>query len=46
MVYADLDASYTRNFVPGDKGDFARLIGRQTTPLSDAVTAGLKNLQS
>ncbi|QEV19585.1 SDR family oxidoreductase [Streptomyces alboniger] len=41
-ILVDVDAAVGRGRLAGTTGDLARLIGRPTTPLADAVSAGLR----
>ncbi|MEU1016778.1 SDR family oxidoreductase [Streptomyces sp. NPDC005900] len=41
-ILVDVDAAIGRGRLAGTSGDLARLIGRPTTPLADAVAAGLR----
>lgn len=40
-VLVDVDAAVARGLLAGTSGELARLIGRPTTPLAEAVAAGL-----
>ncbi|MFP3988586.1 SDR family oxidoreductase [Streptomyces sp. E11-3] len=42
-ILVDVDAAIERGLLAGTSGDLARLIGRPTTPIADAVAAALKN---
>ncbi|APY86924.1 SDR family NAD(P)-dependent oxidoreductase [Streptomyces alfalfae] len=41
-ILVDVDAAIARGRLAGTSGDLARLIGRPTTPLADAVSAALR----
>ncbi|QIB44174.1 SDR family oxidoreductase [Streptomyces aureoverticillatus] len=41
-ILVDVDAAIARGLLAGGSGDLSRLIGRPTTPLTDAVAAALK----
>ncbi|MFF8655374.1 SDR family oxidoreductase [Streptomyces huasconensis] len=41
-ILVDVDAAIARGRLAGTSGDLARLIGRSTTPLADAVSAALR----
>ncbi|MFJ9338417.1 SDR family oxidoreductase [Streptomyces sp. NPDC101733] len=40
-IFVDVDAAIGRGRLAGTSGDLARLIGRPTTPVSEAITAAL-----
>ncbi len=40
-VIVDVDAAISRGRLAGTSGDLARLIGRPTTPVAEAITAAL-----
>ncbi|OEJ28504.1 NAD(P)-dependent oxidoreductase [Streptomyces agglomeratus] len=42
-MLVDVDAAVERGLLAGTTGDLARLIGRPTTPLADAIAAALRN---
>lgn len=42
VILVDVDAAIGRGRLAGTSGDLARLIGRPTTPLADAVSAALR----
>lgn len=42
QILVDVDAAVSRGRLAATPGDLARLIGRPTTPLADAITAALK----
>ncbi|MFG2500062.1 SDR family oxidoreductase [Streptomyces sp. NPDC048441] len=41
-ILVDVDAAIERGLLAGTSGDLARLIGRPTTPLADAISVALK----